>query len=579
LARHPALQDTTSQFQIRLSDAGFEQKEDGEVEVWTGTVSGDYYDEILAKQTHFCHKVAIVLLESFPYQAPVVLSKDDQPLKLTWHLIPGQLQGLCLWGEDDGWKPYYSAQKLLARIQEWFCHYHVGTWPENSEMPDLHRYLECIGTVAISDSWNPSELEDTGTFSFWKPVKYLDLTLGLATTTQGGQPISRELPSDSIESQLFFIERGSAPQAGVWFRLKKPFVPPDNLGDLLTLVDSNLEKPEGWSSKICSHTVGLKVDTAGFPLALGYADLHDKIRWMFLWVDLSQDKKKRHKIGWTNHNLQRKHRLQSFRTAPARYDDLLKRTAHLSNSLGTKRVIIFGLGSLGGCVALQLAKAGMGQLRLVDNDVILPGNVIRHVCGLNWSGMPKTTAVGSHIKRHNPKCQAETLGTTWSKSKLADYIKGCDLVVDTTANNNFSLLLNEVCIEHGFPAIFATAYRQATIGRLIVWRHTDDPCLACYVDARRNWDESDYPIIPALETGSLIEDGCGGVTQEAAAIDVEAVANLVARTAVKFLQNRLDDHNLALLINEPVGESEMLSQEGTHWRQNSPSSTCRICRL
>lgn len=141
------------------------------------------------------------------------------------------------------------------------------------------------------------------------------------------------------------------------------------------------------------------------------------------------------------------------------------------------------------------------------------------------------------------------------------------------------MYLNEICVEREQPTIFAATYRRATIGRIIIYRNHKDPCLTCYVDAPRNWPSDAYPIIPALSGEHFIEDGCGVVTEEAVAIDVEMIANLTARVAVKLIRKQLDSSNLVIHVSEPVaGSTGILSKEGTYWLSNHPLQGCAICR-
>jgi molybdopterin/thiamine biosynthesis adenylyltransferase len=225
-----------------------------------------------------------------------------------------------------------------------------------------------------------------------------------------------------------------------------------------------------------------------------------------------------------------------------------------------------------------LAKAGVGEICLVDNDILMPGNVMRHICGLKWVGFKKTIAVERLIRTHNPDCHVHCCDSTWEPENLGNYIEGCDVVIDTTANYNFSLYLNEICIASKQPIVFAAAYRRAAVGRVIMRRSSSDPCLACYVDAETFWSEDEYPVIPADPDGTFIEDGCGVVTEEAVALDVEAVANLTTRVAIKVMQGQLGSKNLAILVNEPLADvTGILSQEGLHWKANKPLTNCSIC--
>ena len=73
------------------------------------------------------------------------------------------------------------------------------------------------------------------------------------------------------------------------------------------------------------------------------------------------------------------------------YDKLFARIEHLFDigSFSDANVLIAGCGSGGGTVALQLAMSGINNFTLIDNDVLEPENVIRHVCGLRYVGQKK----------------------------------------------------------------------------------------------------------------------------------------------------------------------------------------------
>ena len=65
--------------------------------------------------------------------------------------------------------------------------------------------------------------------------------------------------------------------------------------------------------------------------------------------------------------------------APMDEENLILRAGPDADTLRSRRVALFGAGALGGHIAVTLAESGAGFLRLVDADVLKPGNVVRHV--------------------------------------------------------------------------------------------------------------------------------------------------------------------------------------------------------
>lgn len=555
---------------LSLRDAGFQPDESNTV--WKGKVSVAWSDTVSGEQHTAEHHVGIWLRPGFPYHAPAVFCLDDPPLQPSWHMYAGKPATLCLWDAERGWDPSFSARKLVKRIIDWFYYHHTDSWPPNSQVPDLHAYLESIGVVLIGDEWKPSIGETTGRFNLWYSANFRNRFPDVASTSPG-----QEKPESRIADNTL-LDSSSVMTSGVWFRVPSPFVPVKRLDDLLTIIDELVQEPLGWAGTQLKRTFGTKAGGEGMPIAIGYCDNQGHERWLFLWAELPERDGKRYK--WQTSRNIRQITVKSLQTAPAARNDLLRRSAYFSQNLTDKRVTVFGVGALGSSIALLLAKSGVGHLHLVDGDRLMPGNVMRHECGLQYVGDDKTYALQRTINGHNPDCVVQRFEATWEPDGLRSYIADTDIVVDATGNTNFSLHLNDICVRHNHPIIFTAAYRRATVGRVIARTGKDDPCLSCYLGDLSAWSDDQFLVIPRNPDEHFIEDGCGSITEEAVALDVEAVANFSARWIVKILLGEHDGYNLAMCVNEGLTDAEthaLLQQPGTILRANSPRSDCPVC--
>ena len=71
--------------------------------------------------------------------------------------------------------------------------------------------------------------------------------------------------------------------------------------------------------------------------------------------------------------------------------------------LTAAHVIVFGLGGVGSYVAECLARAGVGELTLVDSDTVALSNLNRQLEALNSTvGLPKAEAVARRVRDINP---------------------------------------------------------------------------------------------------------------------------------------------------------------------------------
>lgn len=76
--------------------------------------------------------------------------------------------------------------------------------------------------------------------------------------------------------------------------------------------------------------------------------------------------------------------------------------------LSAARVVVVGLGAVGGFTAEALARSGVGSLLLVDADVVAPTNLNRQLLALTSTlGRPKAEAARDRVLDINPDCRAD----------------------------------------------------------------------------------------------------------------------------------------------------------------------------
>lgn len=100
--------------------------------------------------------------------------------------------------------------------------------------------------------------------------------------------------------------------------------------------------------------------------------------------------------------------------------------------LNLKHVAVFGLGGVGGYVVEALARAGVGNLDLIDNDVINITNINRQIIALHSTvGKYKTDVIKERVLDINPAIQIKTYGTFFSPETSSEFdFSKYDYVVD-----------------------------------------------------------------------------------------------------------------------------------------------------
>ena len=112
-------------------------------------------------------------------------------------------------------------------------------------------------------------------------------------------------------------------------------------------------------------------------------------------------------------------------------EDLLKRNVKgIAKKLKKAKVCILGLGGLGSNVAVLLARAGIGYLKLVDFDVVEASNLNRQQYRISHIGIKKTEAIKSIIKEINPFVEIEVLNKKVDRENILSVVGDVEIVVE-----------------------------------------------------------------------------------------------------------------------------------------------------
>lgn len=174
--------------------------------------------------------------------------------------------------------------------------------------------------------------------------------------------------------------------------------------------------------------------------------------------------------------------------------------------LKKKRVGVVGLGSGGGFVALTLAMSGVGKFVLVDDDLLENTNIVRHVADSRFIGQPKAEAVAELIRSRNPEAEVEVrVGRIEQNMEVLDNL---DLLVSGVDGEGPKYVLNQACLKHNLPAVYAGVYERGEGGDVVLIHPYNGPCYACWaVELREGLAVSNLAPGEELDYGMIGEDG------------------------------------------------------------------------
>jgi bacteriocin biosynthesis cyclodehydratase domain-containing protein len=157
-------------------------------------------------------------------------------------------------------------------------------------------------------------------------------------------------------------------------------------------------------------------------------------------------------------------------------------------TLKSKRVCIFGMGGWGTWISLHLALNGIGELRLVDGDVVELSNLNRQVLYDHSDvGAPKVEAARKAIARINPHVKVDPRCTFVPKNatRIAELLAGADALVLCWANLAYFLpdtaeeLVHRAAHELRIPVFEAAADPfDVSVGPVFL-NNGATPCFQC----------------------------------------------------------------------------------------------------
>ena len=146
----------------------------------------------------------------------------------------------------------------------------------------------------------------------------------------------------------------------------------------------------------------------------------------------------------------------------------------------SSRVAVLGMGALGTVIANNLARAGVGFIRLIDRDFVELSNLQRQTLYNEndvRENLPKATAAYEHLKLVNSEITLEPKVTDISAKTILPLIEDMDLILDGTDNLETRFIINEACCKLNKPWIYGAAVASYGASMNIIPGVT--PCLHC----------------------------------------------------------------------------------------------------
>lgn len=177
-------------------------------------------------------------------------------------------------------------------------------------------------------------------------------------------------------------------------------------------------------------------------------------------------------------------------------------------------VLMVGAGGLGSPSALYLAASGIGEMTIIDPDVVDLSNLQRQILhSTSGVGMPKVESAKARINEVNPNVKVNAIQDQLSNDNVRQLVRECDIVVDGTDNFQTRYMVNDACVFEKKLNVYGSIFRFD--GQSTVFCDPEGPCYRCM------FPEAPPPgMVPSCAEGGVlgILPGVIGVIQATEAI-------------------------------------------------------------
>jgi adenylyltransferase/sulfurtransferase len=169
--------------------------------------------------------------------------------------------------------------------------------------------------------------------------------------------------------------------------------------------------------------------------------------------------------------------------------DLLRYSRHVflpdidlagQQAFADARVAVVGVGGLGSIAAMLLASAGVGEILLIDPDVVELSNLPRQIAYTETDlGTAKVDALAAQIKARQASIKLRTWQASFADVETQLMTCSPHLLLDCTDHFQVRYQLNVFCRVHAIPLVFGAAMGWQGQYGVLDFAHQQSPCYHC----------------------------------------------------------------------------------------------------
>ncbi len=267
-------------------------------------------------------------------------------------------------------------------------------------------------------------------------------------------------------------------------------------------------------------------------------------------------------------------------------DYLLKRTGG-NDTLNNKKVLIIGVGSVGGYVSEYLASIGIENIAIIDKDTLTNENLYRHCLGIQYVGKKKVEALKEYLELKYKDINITPYNFDINEG-IAKETLNADIIISLTGDENANRRINRE-ISKDIPLLFGWI-EPLGIGTHIVSSNIANikGCLEClYLSNEGEFSPNRAMFCQPNQNVRKIYAGCSGSFLPYSNLDAVKLALEISYSTVDIFSGKVKKNflkstfgNKEIFLNEKLllTEKASLFKDGECKTETAFSSKfCKKC--
>lgn len=259
------------------------------------------------------------------------------------------------------------------------------------------------------------------------------------------------------------LKKRSNPLLGIWIKLKNipilpPWQSPITVGELRdVLAAQNVDLDECLSKIYSRSKIQINLSSIvliGFPIPENIGERNKRYHWQGLRLPdlkvgdsrIDGHRKGRKAVVHYNKQILHKDLRLDWLKSENWYPDQIQARGSLPESVKTKNILLIGAGAVGSSIAELLVRGGVKHMAVVDPDILITGNLVRHTLNMLDVDYLKSESLANRLNSLSPHaCVDEIEESFLTLSQQAiDRVKECDLIIDCTGEDSVLEALSNI---------------------------------------------------------------------------------------------------------------------------------------